>query len=335
MGNMDGAGSGTTNSKLKFLFLNADSSKPQCAVYQAGKIYAEALKLCETLEIRYVDVPAPAQDAGILLNGWDGIIFNYQHVTMQMLGENIFKLPLKRVGFFYEARSDPWSSPMHFNCWPMDAFDTVISPDPTLSSTERCWGVPRVIPRNPAGDWIINDTTPTPIISTYGFPSPWKDLTTVIQMINEEYDTATFRMNFGHASHQENTELDRAWGKVCEELTKLAKPGIKVQFTRNYMSDEKLISWLASSDLNIFLASPVRGRITGGALLASTDLAITARAPIMVSDTVEARHLEGLKFKTLHEAIQKGGEEVRRLYNLWSPKKFAARIDELVREYWQ
>jgi hypothetical protein len=313
---------------MKALFLNADASKQRCAIYQAGLIYSDAFKLCKELEITYAEIspgckmPDPRP--------YDAVIFNYQHVSMSMLPPRYLDDCKKKIGFLYEARLYPLLSPTHFGNVACGAiFDHVITPDPTCESNRNVWSTGRVVPYS-ADCACKNDP---PVIGTFGFPSPWKNLSGVVEMLNDEYEQATFQINFAPASHQEGTGLQEYMRQCVLDLTKLSKPGVNVMFTEEYMTDDALVDWLSKNDLNVFMASEERGRITGGALLASTDIAIAARKPILVSKTLEARHLEGLTANSIHAAIAENGKEVRRLHAEWSPANFARQIDQYVLAY--
>ena len=320
----------------KILFINADSAKPRCAVFQAGKIYADAMKFCKEIELAYFEfssvggfLPSPVNPIV-----YDAVIFNYQHVTMQHIPPAYFSHCPVAIGFLYEARSDPFSSPMHIPGLQVgQLFDVLISPDPTLDSNPKVWGVPRVIPRLLPESYKAPGNA-YPVISTFGFPSPWKNLEGVIDMINAEFGNATFRLNFAPASHQEGTVLQKQQIDSAMDLRDLAGPGIKIEITQDYKTDEELVKWLAESDLNVFLSYPERGIQTGGALLASADMAISAQRPLFVSNNIEARHLEWCDFPTLTMAIDRGEYYTRRLYDLWSPENFAKAMDERIRDYY-
>lgn len=319
----------------KALFINADSSKPHCAVYQAGKAYGHAFGLCKELDVTYVELGSGEQ---LPEEDFDVGIFNYQHVTMQCVPPLLFNIFPTTMGFLYEARKNPSTSPVHFdNLQAGQLFDVLISPDPVLLSpnslmvgTEHIWGAPRVIPRFMG----TRDALPGTVVSTFGFPSPWKDIKTVINKMNYEFNEATFRLNFAPASHQEGMSLHQQQIEIAREIAGMANPGIKVEVTDRYMEDAELVNWLAQSSVNVFLSYEERGIQTGGALLASADMAIASRAPLMVSDNIEARHLSPLMIsEALKETIERGQPTVEALYQAWSPLNFADRIDKLVREY--
>lgn len=318
----------------KTLFINADRSKPHCAVFQAGKIYADAMKLCKELDLTYVEVGDG--DSAPDIEGYEVVIFNYQHVTSQIIPPAFFSYCPIAIGFLYEARQEPAASPLHFgDLLAGQVFDVLISPDPTLQSTSKVWGLPRVIKRHQASNGVRYDSEVW--VSTFGFPSPWKANDEVVRMMNDEFEDAVFRINIAPASHQEGTGLQDMTIQFANDLVMIAKPGIKIRFTQHYMEDEDLVSWLAQSDVNVFLSRPERGVETGGALLASADMAISAQRPLLVSNNIEARHLSLYACaKTLREAMDPNPlmiAPVDFLYGLWSPENFAARMDGAIREY--
>ena len=324
----------------KFLFINADRSLPQCAIFQAGKVYADALRLCTEFELEYHEVGSEDID-GEIINlpspyDHDAVIFNYQHVSSKIIPPVYINSCPVAIGFLYEARQDPASSPLHFDDLLVgQVFDVIISPDPTLESSPRVWGTDRVIPRN-VTSYTINN--PYPVISTFGFPSPWKDLDTVVRMMCDEFKKATFRINYAPASHQQGMAVGGVSFEVMafemiDSLRHLIRPGIDISYTSKYMTDSELISWLSESSLNVFMAKEERGIQTGGALLASVDVAIAAMKPILVSNNIEARHLAGLYGDTLEYSMIHSPSSVRHYYQTWTAENFAAKIDNLVRGY--
>lgn len=325
--------------KIKTLFLNANSDKPQCAIYTAGRRYFAGFDRCETLDVKYVELG----NSGSLPNPqeYDLVIVNYQHVSAELIPMEFYSYCPTLVGFTYEARLSPGKSPMTGGEWMDEVFDIVMSPDPTLETTEYIWAVPRIAPR------IYSLSEPPisakhPIISTFGLPSPLKRLDKIITMMNDEFTEGTFRLNFPKASHQEGivnsdsqNDQDEDMLALIEEVKGLAKPGIDVVFTRHFMDESDLIQWLHMSDLNVFFSDESRAEKTGGALLASADIAISALKPLLVSDNLETRHLNNFVFGSLGGAIE--SQSLRLSCNItymnWSPENFATRVDEMVREY--
>ena len=314
----------------KILFINSNSDMPRCAIFEAGRRYGAAMKLCKEFELEYAEVPADVDKLTTPLDQYDAVIFNYQHVASSIISPVVFNQARVAIGFLYEARLKPEESPMHFgDLMAGQLFDIILSPDPTLETTRRVWSVPRVVPR---ATHLANIGNCVFLVSTFGFPSPWKQLGAVVDMLNDEYDEAVFRINFAPASWQEDTNLRAVAEGQIDEAQQRCKPGIRIEATNHYMTEESLINWLHESDVNVFLASPERGAQTGGALLASADLAISAQRPLLISDTVEARHFpSSLRGGFLCESALYSGI-VEHLYKLWSPKNFADAMDKLVRE---
>ena len=322
---------------MKILFVNADAAKPQCAIYQAGLLYADALRFCESFDLTYYEASSGKAEYLPDPTGYDAVIFNYQHVSMSIMPPEYFSYCRKAIGFLYEARLKPEQSPMHFGdqtCGQL--FDILMVPDPTMKPCrkreDKKWSVPRVVPRFPDHR---NNNHPV-WVGTFGFPSPWKALDDIVRMMNDEYPEAVFRLNFAPASHQDGTGLQEMMESFANDLRGIAKPGIEIRFSQEYMDQDRLIKWLAQNSVNVFLAKEQRSIETGGALLASTDMAIAARKPIMVSPTLEARHLSQLCYPSLKDAERGqgtivGNGDVDRLYESWTPQNFAARVDELVR----
>jgi len=339
--------------QLDVLYINGDASKPQCSVYEAGKNYFEALSLSSLCEIEYIDFnnTAPKGYSGPSImevdlpdpSEYDLAIFNYASGPMSNIPLEYVKMAKKSMAItndmYYES---PWG----FDCAMVSAdtngirvqrpaekvFDFVGFPDPTYGTDDPTVCVlPRVCPRAKVYPWNHNP----PIISTYGFPSPEKQLHLVTQIINNEFDKAIWRMHFPVASHQ-GGDMPNWQYNVFKECESICKPGIKMEYSTEYFSRDDLIGWLAESDLNVFLHHPDRFYITKGALPASIDLAISAQRPIAFSDSMENRHVMAYQPPypqwSFKETMYNGHLAVLEMYGAWSPANFAETFDNFIKD---
>ena len=313
---------------MRFLWVNADSRRPQDSIWQAGRWYGNALLAHSRHQWRYQEL----QDLGrVDPKAFDLAVFNYQHVTMQNLRANQLT-PFRLVAAFsYEARADPLRSPTHFGCELGQLFPVVITPDPTKvdhGAQPNLWPTPRVVPRYEIGEPPHRQR---PILSTYGFPSPWKNWRAVTEQATVEFpEGAVVRFHIAKASWQENTSLYSQALEMLKHARAGAGKNIEVVIQQGFLDQMRLVEWLAESDVNFFWAHHERGRITGGALLASTDLAVSAQRPISVSRTLEGRHIPAYG---LREAMARGAADSMILYAEWSPEQFAHYMDSYVEHF--
>src|SRR5262249_36867470 len=125
-----------------------------------------------------------------------------------------------------------------------DAFDAYLVLDPTMNiDNPKVFGFPRPLERL--------ETLPThvekdiPWIGTFGFSTPGKGFELVVDAVNREFDKAVVRINIpsgtfadGHAFLYHKQIYADYLADLCRRV---AKPGIEVRVTRDFMSKDELI----------------------------------------------------------------------------------------------
>ena len=166
-----------------------------------------------------------------------------------------------------------------------DPFHFLLCPDPTLSSADpRTIGLPRFIP-DP-----IKSLPPEPevfTVSSFGFATPGKGFEHVCRLVDEQFDEALVQINIPPHDSAEIAS-QRAFDEIVDRChAAITKPGIRLDVTKQFMSDKELIGFLAESTMNAFAYD----RKGAEGISSCTDYALAAKRPIAISGSPMFKHL--------------------------------------------
>jgi hypothetical protein len=258
----------------------------------------------------------------LIPGNYDFYLFNYHFSTTGWLDtKSIKKLPgLKGTIILEVLPNDPF-----VYCSPFD-FDFYCVLDPSMTFRHRkVFAFPRPLDeyRGP----LSTKENEIPIIGSFGFATKGKGFEHVVEAVNKEFDKAIVRINIPHGSY---VDASHQYAKaLAEKCTAIAKEGITVQVTHDFMSKDALIYWCSENTLNCFLYD----RSMPG-LAATTDQAITSEKPLAVSDNETFRHIT--KFmrpypsQPLKESISKSPTIVKRIKQEWSSASFMKLFEKMI-----
>jgi hypothetical protein len=308
--------------KPRGLFLNPE--KAQCSIHESGAMAWECVRGNPAYHMDYLELSANSPQ---IPWGYDFYLFNYHHVTMGWLDLALVQyLPGLTATLVLETLpGNPYP------LCPAGMFDAYCALDPTMEiDDKKVYAFPRPLEAGVAA----NQETPKiaiPVIGTFGFPTPGKGFELVVDAVNREFDRAIVRINIPAPSYSDVTYLHgKNYTDYLEQLCRsVAKPGIEIQVTRNFLSKDTLIAWCAQNTLNCFLYN----RDQPG-LSATTDQAIASGRPLAVSDNPTFRHIHGYltayPYRTLKQSIQDSGVEVQQMRVDWSRSRFAQKLVDVL-----
>ena len=305
---------------IKASILNGNKDKPKCSMYQCGLAVRDALqKYSQVLDISYYEI-GDDRDIHSSINSADVVMVNYHPATIPI---NLDFLVPKKMGIIWDMMKEPWS----FSGY--KGFDFIGIPAPNMVSDDPKVAIlNRIISERPFITKSIDVENPT--ISTFGFPAEYKDMLAIVEAINKEFDTATFRIKYAMGDHTPGS-YGSFPQKIFTECYNAAKPGIKVEFIQQYMEMNDLISWLEESDLNIFLYGPERDQDHEVRMPTSVDQAIASHRPLALSDSRCVDHiLEWIPYSYPNWTLRTlmcTAPLVEKVADAWSPKAFAEQID--------
>lgn len=313
------------NLKPKGLFLNP--SEAQCSIYESGRMAYQALLLSNRYELDYLEIDEKNR---AISNQYDFYLFNYHNVTMAWLDTKyIYKLPGIKMTIVLEVLPN---NP--FALCPSADFDVYLALDPTMNVPDKnVYAFPRPLEDPP--DLRPYQETTLPTIGTFGFATPGKGFELVVDAVNKEFDEAVIRINIPSGTYAN----DMPWklrkqnyaeylGETCK---KIAKKGIEVIITHNFMTKEELIAWCSQNTLNCFLYNRNRPGLS-----ATTDQAIASGRPLAVSEDPTFRHIHSYikpyPLKSLRESIRDSQPLVLRMKNEWHPEMFARKFETVLED---
>ena len=309
----------TPSVRPRGLFLNP--KEPTCSIYESGRMSFDCLRRSERFSIEYQEIDAQHRN---LPGGYDFYVFNYHDVTMAWLDlGRLGRLSAPKITLVLEVLpNDPFS-----RC-PPGVFDAYCALDPTMRSRDpRVYAFPRPLEVDPATPPTTVPEADTPIIGSFGFATSGKGFERVVRAVNEEFGRAVIRLNIPHGAH---TDPSREYAaKLADNCRRLARDGVRVDVTHDFMSKAELIAWCRTNTLNCFLYD----RNVPG-LSATTDQAITSGRPLAVSANSTFRHIidyvTPYPLRSLRESIDSSVAEVQRMQHDWAPAQFTAKFEQVL-----
>jgi len=308
------------------IFLN--TAQANCSIYESGKMIYRSLVPANSYTLDYLEI---SEQSRKIPAKYDFYVFNYHPVTMAWLDtKTLGRLPGPKITFVLEVSpNDP------FAMCPRKDFDAYCALDPTINIPDkRVYAFPR--PLEVPNHINPYQEQPIPTIGSFGFATPGKGFELVVAAVNKEFPKAIIKINipWGEYTNNFSWRLHKCdYSTYLEELCKkIAKPGIQVNITHDYMSKDDLITWCGQNTLNCFLYN----RNQPG-LSATTDQAISSGRPLAVSTNETFRHihpyLKPYPFQNLQESIRLSQPQVLEMQKDWSPENFKKQFEKVLQGF--
>lgn len=340
MATMDRQGFG--NRAPRGAFIN--TARANCSIFESGRVIYESLAKAEHYRLDYLsldmfDVDLFAKEGRIRrlsadeaeepANGYDFWVFNWHFHTMgSILPIEMLRL-LDGLKFCIVLELDP-QDPLKLT---PKGFDGYIALDPHVERTPRIFPFPRPLehePRKPLPSVIDRP----PVIGSFGFGTPGKGFELLVELVNREFDRATVRINIPPGTYTHFYSIhDQEYPKHIESMCRrIAKPGIDVVFSYDFLDTEALVDWCAANDLNCFMYTRQQ---TG--LSATTDQAVVSGRPLLTLANDTFRHIHSYirpyPETGLREALTSTTEGVARLQQNWSRENFRRSFHEMLESF--
>lgn len=283
-----------------------------CGVHQFFRRLTEPLLKSAKYDVYYID---PAQEFDF--NHWyaqlapDIVLFNfYTSATMSWLTlDKVRSLQCKTTCLFHEVPIDYMG------------FDHIFHQDPDAEERYGYTNLARPIPVFPrhTASTASNRTDARPIISSFGFGLGGKGFDRVVSRVCAEFDSALIRLNIPYAKFgDESGNGARSWAIHARQA--ITKPGIELQVTHEFMDEDRLLEWLAQSDINCFFYDENYGRGISG----TTDYALAVGKPISITKSWQFKHLwlrdESLLLDntSLVDSLARGVDHLEKFHEIWN-----------------
>lgn len=316
----------------KILFIT--HRERQCGVFEFGRDIFNAISSSQKYEFIKAECESLADlEQAIDLHKPKGLIYNYHpsvlpwvctRMAKGIYRNNIAKINLPQIGFIHEItqtiadtatayrnRYILGPSELRLNA----LFDYYIAADPTLLlKNPLVFKTGRLVP-----EFKGEPHTPgIPTFGSFGFATPKKGFTRIIELVQREFDTAIIRLNMPSADFGDpDGSRAKAIANECRSLLK--KPGIKLEISHDYLTKDQLLQYLSENSLNIFLYEDKQGR----GISSATDNALAVKKPIAVSDSPMFRHLLSIypqmnaEINPLKEILNRGFQPLEEIAGHW------------------
>ncbi len=315
--------------KLNGVFVN--TAEAQCSIYETGRMVFNNIKDANLYNIDYFSLDdfdlasfaescrfRRADGSGEAPYEYDFYVFNWHFITMApfISPENIAKFSEPKFTLVIElAPNDP------LQLVPKGVFDGYISLEPSADSTLGIFTFPRPLEGDPwTGPLVRNDI---PVIGSFGFGTPGKGFELLVEAVNREFERAIVRINIPRGTYVSSDDRHKQdYPRYIESICKkIAKPGVDVRFTFDFMPREELVSWCAENDINCFMYTRAQPGLS-----ATTDQAITSGRPLLTLSNDTFRHIHRYiapyPVIGLRQAISTTTPQVAKIQRDWSRDAF-------------
>jgi hypothetical protein len=218
----------------------------------------------------------------------------------------------------------------NFNPEDFIGFKYVISDNDTLiANNTSIFVVPRSIPSSDKIS-IENRIDTIPKIGFQGFGVGHKGIAKLAHQIQSEFDEAIFRLHMPY-SYFGDRDGHEARTRVNEIRSIITKPGIRIEVSHDFLSDEDIIKWLNENTVNCYFYD----YLPNSGIASSPDYAIAARRPIAITNSRMLANLHNLspsieiEKTSLKEIINNGITPLLPIYEKYKKENVVRRYEEI------
>lgn len=313
---------------MNIIFLN--HKQTHCGVYQYGLRLSNILKKSSNFKYIYLEVESEIELCQ-LATPYNpiAIIYNYHPLTMGWLNTGSFNLfsSAKHFGIHHEGGKPPI------------AFNEYLDID-----CDKPNGIPRPLFENfkkteaynhidyiKTEAWNKEPHSPKPVINSFGFGFGNKGFGRVCKMVNDQFDEAIIRLHmpFAYYGDRDGQSIKNIYPGCFNEIK---KPGIVLNITSNFLSNDKLLDFLSDGDLNLFLYDDMPDR----GLSSVIDYALSVNVPLAINHTGMFRHIYDnpeicVEHNSLREIINNGITPIEQFRQKWSNENLINKVEQILK----
>lgn len=328
----------------------------QCGIYQYGLRFFRALEKIPLFNSHYAECKS-AQDflSAVELFKPDIIIYNYYPTTLPFLTPKLFRSLKKCIHIAVMHEMDQKLA----DAVSGSEFHYYLYGDPTLKTTPFVFRMGRLLPSYKSSKEACSDKRIR--IGSYGFGFPSKGFPRLIKQVQREFDTALIRLHIPRNPIVDpKDKLRTAVINRCKKMVQ--KSEFSLEISEDFLSEEALLNFLASNDLNVFLYKDRKKRCSG--IASAPDFALAVDKPIAISHCPMFRHLVSLSpsivipisaptrllrsfinhpwmkrlqkrefnYSSLQAVIEQGTTHLKHLQREWGEEEFIANLQRSLSE---
>ena len=271
-----------------------DSSNGYCGIGIRGNLTSEILEKSYSTKYKFIRKMCSSNaELEIHIMNYNPviIIYNYHSMTTGWLNDNSLRNKynnIKHVMIHYDLLQNHIDN---FNSTTFVGFQYIITDNDVLNNTNRnnIFIVPRTIPWStiqPNEDRLDS----VPIIGFQGFGFPHKGIHRIAHQIQNEFDEAIFRIHMPNSYYSDATGI-QSRERVNEVKKIITKPGIKIEASYDFLSDEEIVKWLNKNTINCYFYD----YLPKSGIASSPDYAIAAKRPIAINNSRMFANLHNLE----------------------------------------
>jgi GDP-D-mannose 3',5'-epimerase len=268
--------------------ISSENYSSYCGIGIRGKLTSDILTKTESQKFNFISDFIDNNfelENFIIKNKPSIIIYNYHSITTQHLNDPYLRNKYSNIIHvmihydLLQAHID------NFNPGLFNGFNYIITDNDKLqvnSDNKNIFVVPRSIPysKKITSYEEKSNNIDNPIIGFQGFGFPHKGIIRIAAKIQEEFDNATFRLHMPFSFYGDPNG-DKARQRIYEIQQIITKPGIKIEVSHDFLSDEDIINWLNKNTINCYFYD----YLESSGIASSPDYAIAAMKPIAINNS--------------------------------------------------
>ena len=308
------------NMNLQGIFYNSKQSR--CSIWESGYMCYNALKNSDIYRLDY-------SETEYIDNKYDFLVVNqHPHVNSWITKEMIDRFHKPNFCIVTEVSFGNNSTaiiPQYFKHY--------IVLDPSIKDAYNIHGFGR-----PLEDFDISNNPPIekdiPTIFGFGICTPGKEWDKIVELVQNDYDYADIHFNLIKGDWVTDDLHNVFFTDVNTKCNNaLYKSGVKLKITSDFLTKEELIKICSIKSLNCFPYKRTNTHALTG-LAATTDQAISAGRPILVTSDVTFRHtfkyVDHYPNIGIKQAIEQTQEGVLKMKEDWSSKNFLLKFEKIL-----
>jgi nucleoside-diphosphate-sugar epimerase len=327
------------NNKPRVLFISQkvgcinDPSNSYCGIGLRGELTSKILTSIPSNKYNFIREFVDNNndlDVAIQKHYPNIIIYNYHSGATPWLNDQSIRLKyntIKHIMIHYDLLQIHIDN---FNPSNFVGFNYIITDNDTLNTNNTSiFLVPRSIPFSDKIS-IENRIDTIPKIGFQGFGFGHKGIDKIARQIQNEFDEAIFRLHMpsSYFCDRHGNEAKKRVSEVCSIIT---KPGIKIEVSHDFLSDEDIIKWLNENTINCYFYD----YLPNSGIASSPDYAIAARRPIAVNNSRMLTNLHNLtpsieiEKTSLKDIINNGITPLLPIYEKYKQENVVRRYEDI------
>ena len=258
------------------LYVNYGVTK-ECGVYDLGLRHYNSIKDIEGYKVEYAEVNNLQQyKEALFYYNPDAVVMNYLAGLSTWFQNRVGGCPMFCVP--HDMRENDWNLFRRD-----DLFDFYIILDKNISEGYKILKTNRPLKEFENVDYYQNKI---PKIGSFGFALTHKNFNLIVREVNKTFDEAEINFHMPKAYYDFENQTNQVIHDCKIEIT---KPGIKLNITTDFLSEDEVINQLHHNDINCLFYDG--GRDLG--ISSSLDFLISAQKPILITESPMFRSFSG------------------------------------------